>query len=187
MSYTISDNGLAFIKHCENEPLATGAIALATIYMDNGRPAIGYGCDLSQEEAVQYDGHGLSEPQCADLLKFRINNAVIPAIEKFVTVPLTQGQVDGLCSIIYNVGPGAANIKDGIIWLRNGQHSTLLKKLNAGDYAGAQAQFELWDHVNGVVSDGILARRKGEAEMFGNAAPEPPTPSQVAPDDEGAD
>lgn len=50
------------------------------------------------------------------------------AIGRCVTVPLTQGEYDAYTSLAFNVGAGAFC------------GSTLVKKLNAGDYEGACAE-----------------------------------------------
>jgi GH24 family phage-related lysozyme (muramidase) len=42
----------------------------------------------------------------------------------------------------------------------------LLKKLNAGDYAGAAAELLRWDKVGGKVLPGLAKRRKAEMEIF---------------------
>ena len=81
------------------------------------------------------------------------------AVSDLVHVPLTQGQFDALTSFTFNVGRGAL------------EDSTLLRKLNAGDYAGAQAQFGRWVHAGGEVLQGLVRRRAAEAELFGAAAP----------------
>ena len=44
--------------------------------------------------------------------------------------------------------------------------STLLRKVNIGDFAGAAAQFGLWDHAAGKVVPGLTLRRKAEADLF---------------------
>ncbi|MCC8375602.1 lysozyme [Photorhabdus sp. HUG-39] len=75
-------------------------------------------------------------------------------IEANVKVPLTQGQLDALCSFIFNCGTGA--------FVR----STLLKKLNAGDYRGAVGQFMEWNKAGGRVLPGLDARRSSEKTMF---------------------
>ncbi|MDB6366729.1 lysozyme [Photorhabdus bodei] len=75
-------------------------------------------------------------------------------IEANVKVPLTQGQLDALCSFIFNCGTGA--------FVR----STLLKKLNAGDYRGAVGQFMEWNKAGGRVLPGLDARRASERTMF---------------------
>lgn len=79
-------------------------------------------------------------------------------INTYVKVPLKQHQFDALVSLVYNIGP--ANFKT----------STLLKKLNAGDYVGAADQFLVWNkgRVDGklVVIKGLANRRAKERKQF---------------------
>lgn len=79
---------------------------------------------------------------------------------------LTQSQFDALVSFVFNVGPGKPGVKDGLIVLRSGQPSTLLKKLRARDYAGAADQFLLWDYANGKKLVGLTRRRRAERALF---------------------
>lgn len=72
-----------------------------------------------------------------------------------VKVPLTANQTSALYSFVFNVGSGAF------------RSSTLLRKLNAGDYAGAQAQFRRWNKAGGKVLRGLTRRRAAEAKLFG--------------------
>ncbi|MDU2883127.1 MAG: lysozyme, partial [Enterobacter sp.] len=44
--------------------------------------------------------------------------------------------------------------------------STLLKKLNAGDYAGAAAEFPKWNKAGGKVLPGLVKRREAERTLF---------------------
>ena len=76
------------------------------------------------------------------------------SVNTLVTVALSQNQYDALVSFTFNLGGGALG------------GSTLLRILNSGDYAGAAAQFPVWDHVAGIVSAGLLARRRAEQAMF---------------------
>jgi lysozyme len=69
----------------------------------------------------------------------------------------TQSQFDALTSFAFNCGIGAL------------QSSTLLRKHNAGDYAGAQAQFARWNKGGGRVLAGLSRRRKAEAALYGAA------------------
>jgi lysozyme len=71
-----------------------------------------------------------------------------------VKVPLKQNQFDALVSFAYNVGLG--NLKS----------STLLKKLNAGDMAGAALEFHKWNRALGKVLPGLVRRRAAEALLF---------------------
>lgn len=75
-------------------------------------------------------------------------------INNSVRVAITQNQFDALVSFIINVGRG------------NFLNSTLLKKLNAGDYQGAADQFLAWDKAGGKVMQGIVNRRHSEREQF---------------------
>jgi lysozyme len=86
-----------------------------------------------------------------------------------VHVDLNQNQFDALASIIYNVGPGGSQ-KDGIVRLRSGQPSTLLRLLNAKDYAGAAEQFLRWDSPGSNVQAGLDRRRAAERALFEAAA-----------------
>ena len=88
-------------------------------------------------------------------------------VHSHVTSPLDQNQFDALVSILFNVGPGAKGVKDGIIFLATGQSSTLLRKLNAGDYAGAAEEFPKWCHgAGGTLLTGLVTRRARERALF---------------------
>jgi lysozyme len=75
-------------------------------------------------------------------------------VNKLVKVELTQNQFDALCDFVFNVGAGAFAT------------STLLKKLNAGDYQGAADQFGRWVYAKGKLLPGLVKRRKAQAELF---------------------
>lgn len=77
------------------------------------------------------------------------------AVNSVVTVDLTQGQFDALVSFAFNLG-GAKLAK-----------STLLRKLNAGDYDGAHAEFPRWNRSGGQILTGLTLRREEEADLFG--------------------
>jgi lysozyme len=70
-------------------------------------------------------------------------------VNSAVNVPLTQNQFDALVSFVFNIG-GTAFRK-----------STLLKKLNAHDFAGAADQFLVW-----VKQKELTGRRKAERQQF---------------------
>ena len=76
------------------------------------------------------------------------------AITRLVKVPLTQNQADALICFVYNIGIGAFS------------GSTLLKKLNTKDYAGAANEFGRWTKAGGKVLLGLERRRKAEKQLF---------------------
>jgi lysozyme len=75
-------------------------------------------------------------------------------VNKYVTVPLTQDQFDGLVAWVYNLGGGA---------LRS---STLLKRLNASLYDEVPFQMKRWNKAGGKVLRGLVRRRCSEALLF---------------------
>ena len=94
-------------------------------------------------------------------------------VRQNVTVELTQGVFDCMVDIIFNVGPGtrdsAANDwhgRDGIITLRSGKPSTLLRKLNEGDFAGAKDSYDDWVSPGSNVEKGLRRRRKAFLDRF---------------------
>lgn len=82
-----------------------------------------------------------------------------------IRVPVTQGQFDGFVDALFNIGHGSP-IKDGIIRLKSGYPSTLLRKLNLGDYAGARAEFIKWVSPGSNVERGLRIRRKMDVALW---------------------
>jgi len=76
------------------------------------------------------------------------------AVRDRATVPLTQNQFDALVSFSFNVGVGAFS------------KSTLLKRLNQKDYAGAKQEFKRWVYAGGRRLQGLVNRREREAQLF---------------------
>jgi lysozyme len=79
----------------------------------------------------------------------------------------TQGQFDGMISLVYNTGVGIQDGKKGDF-----ADSDLLAKFNKGDIKGAADQFLLWCKYrnpatgNLEVLDGLLKRRQRERAIF---------------------
>jgi lysozyme len=76
------------------------------------------------------------------------------AVSTKVMVPITDNQRAALASLVFNIGTGAF------------AGSTLLKNLNAGNYAAAADQFLVWKKVQGVDSPGLMNRRASERALF---------------------
>ncbi len=83
-------------------------------------------------------------------------------VKKYVNVPLTQGQYDALTSFVFNLGGGAF------------KSSTLLKKLNSGNYDDCPEQIMRWNkaRVDGKLTPlrGLTRRRTAEAAIFSRDA-----------------
>lgn len=141
----LSHNGIELIKDRE------GFRGVA--YKDTGGVwTVGYG-------TIKVDGIPVQEGQTCSLEQacLWLENDVRwaqTAVNKAVKVPLNQNQFDALVSFVYNVGEDAF------------YKSTLLRKLNAGDYHGAAKEFERWVLDNGKVIPGLVSRRHQEEELF---------------------
>ena len=72
------------------------------------------------------------------------------SIGRCVKVPLYQHEFTAYASLTYNIG-GKAFCS-----------STLVRKLNAGDYAGACAEIPRWNRAGGKVIPGLDNRRAHE-------------------------
>jgi lysozyme len=137
----ISDNGLELIKSFEGLYLKA-YLCPAKVW------TIGYGHTGNVKP-----GDVITRQQADELLRQDVEEFVA-IVNTAVKVPLTQNQFDSLVSFVYNVGADAF------------RKSTLLRKLNAGDYAGAAQEFDRWNKARGVVLPGLVKRRKKERELF---------------------
>ena len=144
----ISENGLRMIRHWEGCELAA--------YRDGGGVwTIGDGTTRYAEGEAVAEGDTCTADEASSWLASDAVSIASDPVNRLVTVPLSQNQFDALCVFTYNLGQG--NLAD----------STLLRKLNAGDYAGAQAEFPRWNKVAGKPSQGLTNRRNAEANLFG--------------------
>lgn len=75
-------------------------------------------------------------------------------VKAAVKVPLTDNQLDALGSFVFNLG------------INRISQSTLLKKLNAGDYQGAAQEFDRWVFAGKTKLKGLVIRRAAERKLF---------------------
>jgi lysozyme len=149
----LSKYGEALIKSLEGLRLKA--------YRDSaGIWTIGYGSTrYSDGNAVKATDQLDSESKAFDLFSDTLKEYE-DTINKHVKVELTQNQFDSLVSITYNVGTGIM------------QNTTLIKKLNAGDFAGAADQFLAWDKITDphtqkkIVNKTLVKRRLIERDNF---------------------
>ena len=110
-------------------------------------------------------GMRITEAQADEILKRDVAKFAA-MVEKALTAKVSQGQFDALVSFCFNTGPGKAGVKDGLITLKNGNPSSLLRKTNAGDKLGAAAEFDKWTKANGQELRGLVARRDAEQRLY---------------------
>ena len=141
----ISNKGLEIIKKYEGYS--------DTVYRcPAGYLTWGYGSRYYKGEPITWNFKYTKE-QAEEQLKLdteHFENTVLG----YVRVGLFQEQLDALISLSYNIGGSAF------------KKSTLLRKLNEGDYVGASKEFKKWNRGGGRVLPGLIKRREAEKELF---------------------
>lgn len=142
----ISEKGIGLIKQFEGCKL--------TAYQDSvGVWTIGYGWTQSVDGKPIWAGMTIKQETAERLLKTGLVSYESD-VSRLVKVGMTQGQFDALVSFTYNLGT------------RSLSTSTLLRKLNAGDYAGAADEFLRWNKAGSKVLNGLTRRREAERALF---------------------
>lgn len=126
------------------------------VYLDSGGAwTIGYGHLVKKGERFHpYGPVTRITVEEADALFDADLREARSAVASQVKVPLTDGQRAALESFVFNVGTSAF------------KSSTLLRKINLGDYSGALAEFDRWVYDNGERVKGLENRRNREQEVF---------------------
>lgn len=141
-----SEKGIALIKQFEGCKL--------TAYQDSvGVWTIGYGWTQPVDGKPIRSGMTIKQETAERLLKTGLVSYESD-LSRLVKVGLTQGQFDALVSFTYNLGALSLST------------STLLRKLNAGDYTGAADEFLRWNKAGGKVLNGLTRRREAERALF---------------------
>ena len=107
-------------------------------------PTIGFGTTAGVQMGDRIEPVQALVRKLADVQQFE------GALKPCVRVPLHQHEYDAFLSLAYNIGSGAFC------------SSTLVRKLNAGDYAGACAEILRWDRFRGEPLRGLTLRRQAE-------------------------
>lgn len=144
----ISQKGLDLIKEFEgfsSKPYRDVA----------GVPTIGWGSTYYKDgKKVTMSDKPITEDEANSLLAYIANKDFGSFINNLVKIELNQNQFDALVSFCYNLGIG------------NFKSSTLLKKINQGDFKGASEEFIKWNKAGGKTLDGLTRRRQKEKELF---------------------
>jgi lysozyme len=139
-----------------------------------GTLTIGYGhTDAAKHELKIQKGLRISESKALAILDVDLDECEA-AVNKLVTVKLTQGQFDALTSFAFNCGTG--NLKK------------LIAPLNRGDYDACRRKFDEFTRSKGQVLRGLVRRRDAEQALWDDrydeiALPEAPVehPAEVDP------
>ena len=137
----ISLEGLSLIKKFEG-------CRLKAYYCSGGVLTIGYGHTGGVKETDTITQEEADKLLKGDILKFE------KYVEDNVMVELDQSQFDALVAWTFNLGPG------------NLRESTMLKKLNNGDYESVPFEMRRWNKAGGKTLDGLIRRREAESLLF---------------------
>ena len=119
---------------------------------------IGFGSTRYENgKAVSMDDPEITVARALELLRLTLSEYE-GTVNRLVTVPIKQCQFDALVSFTYNIGGG------------NFGASTLLRKLNEGNYDSPVFEFGKWTRGGGVILPGLVRRREAEAKLFMGAA-----------------
>ena len=137
----ISLEGLSLIKKFEG-------CRLKAYYCSGGVLTIGYGHTGGVKETDTITQEEADKLLKGDILKFE------QYVEDNVMVELDQSQFDALVAWTFNLGPG------------NLRESTMLKKLNNGEYESVPFEMRRWNKAGGKTLDGLIRRREAESLLF---------------------
>lgn len=138
-----------------------------------GELTIGYGHTSAAGAPKVVPGMKITKAEAEKIFKRDIQKFV-DEVNNLVTVEVTQNQFDALVSFHYNTGALGK--------------STLLKRVNAGQFDQVPAEFMKWVNDNGRMVPGLVNRRRAEVALWrgiesDNIAPakqavEPPKPEK---------
>jgi lysozyme len=117
-------------------------------------PTIGIGTTVYPDgKKVTMKDLSITKDQARAFLKSHMDKDCV-AVSTLVKVVINDNQFAALVSFAYNLGTGALST------------STLLRKLNLGDVAGAADEFLKWTHAGGIELRGLVRRRQAERTLF---------------------
>lgn len=141
-----------------------GAIAIATVMLSGkggleGREYVAYKdvvgvltvCDGHTGGDI-IPGKRYTDKECDDLTRKDLTR-IAYQVDPYIKVPTSETQRAAIYSFAYNVGATATI------------NSTLLKKLNTKDYAGACAELKRWVYAGGKKWKGLMNRRDVEYQV----------------------
>jgi len=142
---SVNQAGVALVKAFEG-------LRLDAYEDEVGIWTIGYGhTGLVHNDGTVFEGRTITVAEAENLLQYDLQNFA-KRVEAGATVLLSDNQFAALVSFDFNTG--------GFLG------STLQKKLNDKDYAGAADEFLRWNKAKGKELAGLTRRRKSERNLF---------------------
>lgn len=144
----ITNEAIALIKKHEG-------VRLEAYLCPSKIPTIGYGATFYQDGSRVKMGDKISSAQADDLLQYHLRHftkGLIPLLK----VQLNDNQFSALISFVFNLGLG------------NFKTSTLRRVINSGKATEQEIrdQFNRWVFSGGKKLNGLIKRRKDEADLY---------------------
>ena len=141
----INQRGEELVKHFEH-------LYLKAYKCPGGAWTIGWGhTGMKHGDGSVYPGLQITKERAQELFEHDMTQWQ-NSVQRLVTVPLNDDQFAALVSFDFNTGAL--------------HKSTLLKKLNKGDYDGAAEEFAKWNKAGGKTLRGLTRRRGSERNLF---------------------
>ena len=141
-----SQEGINLITEFEGEKLRAYTCPAGVL-------TIGYGHTDAAGPPRVTPGMVISRAEAKEILK-RDLKKYEDAVSTAVTTPLTQNQFDAIVSFTFNCGVGAL------------RKSTLLRRLNRGEYDAVPSELMKWNRAGGRELAGLTRRRRAEAKLW---------------------
>ena len=121
-----------------------------------GIPTIGYGSTYySDGRKVTLQDAPVDQPTADALLMAELEHTYAAGVARLCPILLTYpNRFNAIVDFCYNLGVGRL------------QTSTLRRKINAQDWAGAVEQLLLWNKAGGRILPGLERRRQAEAVLM---------------------
>lgn len=141
----INSAGIQLIKSSEG--------FFSCYYLDPaGLPTIGYGHLITASDPYG-PGDCISEAEADRLLQSGIDTAE-SCVNRYVNVAITRNQFSALVDFTFNLGCGSL------------QSSTLLRRLNNGEYSAVCSELARWVYADGQIFQGLVTRRAAECVLW---------------------
>jgi lysozyme len=156
----ISQKGIDLIKQFES-------LELHSYQDETGIWTIGWGTIRYPDGTRVKEGDTCTAEQAQEWLNFDVSRFAKGVDNKVWGKPLNQSQFDALCSFVYNLGMGALSETDSTLrkLAKVNPDDPEIYQYNSDDPINSCA-FTMWVKAGGKVSQGLVARRKAEADLY---------------------
>lgn len=159
---TLNKESLDLIKEFEG-------LRLTAYRCPAGVLTIGYGHTSAAGAPVVKPGMKITEAEAEAILRRDLRKYEV-AVDSAVLGPMTHNQRGALVSLCYNIGSVAF------------RRSTAVRRMSAGNYAGAAEALTWFNKANGRVLRGLVRRREAERALFLKDAADDFEAEEASPD-----